>query len=80
MKRSYRRKFVIVVVITLAAILYAYQTSTSPWETITTTFLKTDKPYGGGDFRIHGNEVISVKSAGPTLLFKPLAIYRAMDG
>jgi len=79
MKRSYRRKFVIVVVITLAAILYAYQTSTSPWETITTTFLKTDKPYGGGDFRIHGNEVISVKSAGPTLLFKPLAELKNPD-
>jgi hypothetical protein len=41
------------------------------WETITTNFSKGDKPYGGGDFRVRGNQVISLKLAGPEITFKP---------
>ncbi|RQH08644.1 glycosyl hydrolase [Paraburkholderia dinghuensis] len=41
------------------------------WTTITTTFSKSDKPYGGGDFRIRGNQVLSMKLARPEITFKP---------
>nr|WP_116136775.1 glycosyl hydrolase [Trinickia diaoshuihuensis] len=44
---------------------------TAHWETITTSFLKSDKPYGGGAFRIHGEQVISLKLAGQPITFKP---------
>lgn len=41
------------------------------WETITTTFSNGDKPYGGGDFVLHGDQAISLKIAGPEITFKP---------
>ncbi|HVW52925.1 MAG TPA: glycosyl hydrolase [Trinickia sp.] len=41
------------------------------WETIATNFGRNDKPYGGGAFRVNGNEVISLKLVGPQLAFKP---------
>ncbi|MBB3257561.1 hypothetical protein F4827_002426 [Paraburkholderia bannensis] len=40
------------------------------WETVTTTFAKGDEPYGGGEFRIRDNRVISLKLAGPEITFK----------
>lgn len=44
---------------------------TTGWETVSTSFLKDDKPYGGGAFRIRGNEVMSLKVADPQITFKP---------
>ncbi|MFM0157489.1 glycosyl hydrolase [Paraburkholderia sediminicola] len=44
---------------------------TTGWETVTTSFAKGDKPYGGGAFRVRGDDIISLKTAGPELKFKP---------
>jgi hypothetical protein len=41
------------------------------WKTIAVDFGKNDKPYGGGAFRIHDNQVISLKLVGPKITFKP---------
>ncbi|WP_090873230.1 glycosyl hydrolase [Paraburkholderia diazotrophica] len=46
--------------------------TTPGWKTISTTFMRNDKPYGGGDCRISGNEVISLKIADPVITFKPV--------
>ncbi|MGF6607652.1 hypothetical protein OKW45_002552 [Paraburkholderia sp. WSM4175] len=46
--------------------------TTPVWQTISTTFMKNDKPYGGGNSRINGNEVISLKIADPVITFKPV--------
>ncbi|MBW0447454.1 glycosyl hydrolase [Paraburkholderia phenoliruptrix] len=45
--------------------------TTPGWQTLSTTFMKNDKPYGGGDARINGNDVISLKIADPVITFKP---------
>lgn len=42
------------------------------WDKISGDFMKEDKPYGPGDFRIRDMEVISMKLAKPELKFKPL--------
>ncbi len=47
--------------------------TTPGWQTISTTFMKNDKPYGGGDCRINANEVISLKIADPVITFKPVS-------
>ncbi|RQS02567.1 glycosyl hydrolase [Burkholderia sp. Bp9002] len=44
---------------------------TTGWETISTSFMRDDTPYGGGNFRIKGNDVMSVKLANPIVTFKP---------
>ena len=53
--------------------IYGCQRMATGWETITTTFLKNDKPYGGGAFRIQGDQVISLKVSGPQITFKPVS-------
>ncbi|MET3233862.1 UNVERIFIED_ORG: hypothetical protein ABIC54_006077, partial [Burkholderia sp. 1263] len=55
----------------LAAATYGYQSLTTGWEVVSTSFTKNDKPYGGGDFVLNGNQVISLKIAGPQITFKP---------
>ncbi|RQS27543.1 glycosyl hydrolase [Burkholderia sp. Bp8992] len=40
-------------------------------ETISTNFMRDETPYGGGSFRIKGNDVMSVKLANPVVTFKP---------
>lgn len=55
----------------LAALIYGYQGMTTNWETISTTFAKSDKPYGGGTFHIRGDHVISLKIAKAEIKFKP---------
>jgi len=79
MKRSYLWKLVVVATAALAALAYEYETMTTPWETITTTFVKSDKPYGGGSFRIRGNDVISLKLADPEITFKPTSELKNPD-
>ncbi len=44
---------------------------TTGWKTIATNFGRNDKPYGGGAFRVRGDDIISLKTAGPELKFKP---------
>lgn len=53
------------------AFIYGCHGATTGWETITTTFAKTQKPYGGGAFRIRDNRVISLKLAEQPITFKP---------
>ncbi|PFH28303.1 hypothetical protein BX604_2052 [Burkholderia sp. JKS000303] len=40
------------------------------WETVSTHFMRNDTPYGGGRFRIKGNDVMSVRLANPEVTFK----------
>jgi hypothetical protein len=63
----------------LVAATYGYQTMTDDWETVRTTFGKNDKPYGAGLFRIKGQEVITLKSRGPELKFKPPSEQKSPD-
>src|SRR5690242_7243468 len=72
--RMPRRRTMIVGGLLLAALAtYGYHSMTTPaWQTISTTFMKNDKPYGGGDSRINGNEVISLKVSDPVITFKPV--------
>ncbi|MDR6448676.1 hypothetical protein ACTJLC_27425 [Paraburkholderia sp. 22099] len=67
-----KRKAMIVGGLLVAALaIYGYHSMTTPaWQTISTTFMKNDKPYGGGDSRFRGNEVMSLKLAGPELRFR----------
>ncbi|MCA8019581.1 WD40/YVTN/BNR-like repeat-containing protein [Burkholderia metallica] len=44
---------------------------TSGWETVSTEFMRNDKPYGAGAFRVQRNEFMSLKVARPELTFKP---------
>jgi hypothetical protein len=71
MQKAKRWKVLIGGLALLAAITYGYQSMKTGWETITTTFSKGDKPYGGGAFRIHDSQVISLKLADPVITFKP---------
>jgi hypothetical protein len=57
-------------VILLAAVSYGYRTMTTPqWTTVTTAFMKSDKPYGGGLFRLRGNELMTLKIADPEVRY-----------
>lgn len=71
MQKSKRWKVLLGGVALLAALTYGYESMTTGWETVTTSFAKGDKPYGGGAFRIRGNQVISLKLADPEITFKP---------
>jgi hypothetical protein len=65
----------------LAAATCGYQKMTTPsWETVTTVFAKSDKPYGGGAFRLHGNEVMTLKLAGPEVRFRVIDLDKGYDG
>ncbi|WP_321799428.1 glycosyl hydrolase [Burkholderia sp. BCC1988] len=44
---------------------------TSGWETVSTEFMRNDKPYGAGAFRVQRNDFMSLKVARPELTFKP---------
>lgn len=45
---------------------------TSPqWTTVTSTFAKRERPYGGGAFRLRANEVMTLRLVGPEITFKP---------
>ncbi|WP_322787291.1 WD40/YVTN/BNR-like repeat-containing protein [Paraburkholderia heleia] len=65
-------KMCVAAVVVLAALNYGYQKMTTPaWETISNVFMKSHKPYGGGAFRVRGNEVMTLKFARPEIVFKP---------
>ncbi|WP_414450854.1 glycosyl hydrolase [Burkholderia sp. 22PA0099] len=70
--RTIKRKIIILGGLLLVAIICGYHGMANPgWKTISATFMKNDKPYGGGNARINGNEVISLKIADPIITFKP---------
>lgn len=66
-----RWKLICGALLVAAAVAYGYEKMTSHWETISTDFTKGNKPYGGGNFVISGNRVISLKISGPVITFKP---------
>ena len=52
--------------------LASYMVMSGPnWTKVSTSFMRADKPYGSGDFRIHGDHVISMKLTEPETTFKP---------
>ncbi|MDR6204731.1 hypothetical protein QF025_003451 [Paraburkholderia graminis] len=74
MRMPRRRTFIFGSLFLAAIATYGYQSMTSPgWQTISTTFMKNDKPYGGGNARINGNDVISLKITDPEITFKPVS-------
>lgn len=67
-------------VVVLVALNYGYQEMTTPaWETVSNVFMKNDKPYGGGTFRLRGDEVMTLKVAGPETPFKPMSEWKDRD-
>jgi hypothetical protein len=66
--------------ILLAAASYGYQRMTTPqWTTVTTGFAKNDKPYGGGAFRLRGNELMTLKVAGPEIRLHVVGLDKGYD-
>nr|WP_150699732.1 glycosyl hydrolase [Pandoraea terrae] len=53
---------------------------TPSWETVTTTYGKSDKPYGGGAFRIRDNDVISLKIAGAEIHYRVVGLDKGYNG
>ena len=73
MRKHKRWKWIAGGLVALAIATYGYVNMTTGWETISTNFMRDDAPYGGGNFRIRGNDVMSVKLANPEVTFKPQA-------
>ncbi|WP_459714672.1 WD40/YVTN/BNR-like repeat-containing protein [Paraburkholderia sp. 2C] len=58
-----------------AAMSYGYRTMTNPqWTTVTTGFMADDKPYGGGAFRLRGDEVMTLKVADPEVRYRVVGL------
>jgi hypothetical protein len=75
-----RRKILIFGLVLLAAASYGFRTMTKPqWTTITSTFMKEDKPYGGGAFRLRGNEVMTLKLADPEVRYRVVGLDKGYD-
>jgi len=80
LRKLIRWKFILGGLILVAAARYGYkEISTPQWKTITTSFAKSDKPYGGGAFRIRGNDVMTLKIAGPELRFHVVGLDKGYD-
>lgn len=73
MRKHKRWKWIAGGLVALAIATYGYVNMTTGWETISTSFMRDDTPYGGGNFRIKGNDVMSIKLANPEVTFKPQA-------
>lgn len=57
----------LLLVVTLVII---WRSNNDMWTQQTSTFFKSEKPYGAGDFRIDGQQVVSVKVSLPAITFK----------
>ncbi|WP_425348174.1 WD40/YVTN/BNR-like repeat-containing protein, partial [Vreelandella olivaria] len=59
--------------ITLGVVLLGYWVFThgTSWERVSSDFMKEDTPYGPGDFRIRGEQVLSMKLTNPEVTTKP---------
>jgi len=64
----------------LRAARYGYkEISTPQWVTVTASFTKDDKPYGGGAFRLRGNEVMTLKIADPEVRYRVVGLEKGYD-
>ena len=50
------------------------------WETVTTAFMKSDRPYGGGAFRLRGGEVMTLKLADPEIHLRVTDLDKGYNG
>lgn len=53
--------------------------TTPAWETVSNVFMKSDKPYGGGAFRLRGDEMMTLKVVGQEIKFKPSSEWKDPD-
>ncbi|WP_230944969.1 WD40/YVTN/BNR-like repeat-containing protein [Burkholderia vietnamiensis] len=80
MLKAKRWKVLIGGLIVLTVTSYGYWMMTIPrWATVTTGFTKNDKPYGGGSFRVRGNELMTLKIAGPEIRFHVVGLDKGYD-
>lgn len=54
--------------------------TTPGWEIVSTSFMKTDKPYGGGSFLLHGSEVMTLKVADPEIHLRVTDLDKGYNG
>lgn len=59
-----------VALLLLAAFVTLWRSNNDMWTQQSSTFFKSEKPYGAGDFRIDGQQVVSVKVSLPVITFK----------
>lgn len=80
LRKPIRWKFVLGGLILVAAARYGYkEISTPQWVTVTASFTKDDKPYGGGAFRLRGNEVMTLKIADPEVRYRVVGLEKGYD-
>lgn len=70
---------ILLILVLLGGLFFGYQKTTEHWAIGSATFVKSDKPYGGGAFRIKGDDVMTIKVAGPELKFKPSSEQKTAD-
>ncbi|WP_454721152.1 WD40/YVTN/BNR-like repeat-containing protein [Cupriavidus ulmosensis] len=63
----------------IAFISYLHMNDETIWEKISDNFMKDDKPYGPGDFRIRGGDVISMKLSKPQMITRPMTAGQLAD-
>lgn len=71
MRKDKRWLWIAGCVVVVPIVIYAYIDGTSGWDTVSTEFMRNDKPYGAGAFRVQNNDFMSLKVARPELRFKP---------
>lgn len=64
--------YAIVAVLALSSAAYGLYKAFSMWN-YETDLMEQDKPYGGGDLRVHGRQLFIFKPIGPEIKFKPVA-------
>ncbi|MCE8001655.1 WD40/YVTN/BNR-like repeat-containing protein [Billgrantia ethanolica] len=64
------RRWVVISLLPLLAVGYVVGSS-GMWDRVSNDFMKEDKPYGPGDFRIDGAQVLSMKLTNPEVTTKP---------
>lgn len=80
MNKLIRWKILFGALILLATTRYGYRIMTKPqWITVTSSFMKNDKPYGGGAFRLQGNEMMTLKVADPEVRFRVVGLEKGYD-
>lgn len=64
------RRWVVISLLLLLTVGYVVGGS-GMWDRVSNDFMKEDKPYGPGDFRIRDGQVLSMKLTNPEITFKP---------
>lgn len=73
------RRWIVISLVFAGGVFFTYEKMTEHWKIVSTTFVRNDKPYGGGAFRIKGSDIMTVKIAGPELKFKPSSDQKRAD-